>query len=138
MTSNSTPPRVAVVDDEESICRALMRLLRAAGFDAATYTSGAQFLESLRHGQRPDCVIADIHMPGVSGFDLQASVSRIQPPIPVIAMTGRHRDETRQAMLLAGAVAYLQKPIDERTLIDAVTAAISRNRSGAGRAVISA
>jgi FixJ family two-component response regulator len=131
LPSNTARPLVAVVDDEEAICRAMMRLLSAAGHDVATYSSGAGFLDSLRD-RRPDCAIVDIHMPLVNGFDVLASVSRMQPPIPLIAMTGRHRDQTREAMLAAGAVAYLHKPVDERTLLDAVTAAISAN---AGRAV---
>jgi DNA-binding response OmpR family regulator len=135
-------PRIAVIDDEEPVCRALMRLLRAAGFDVATFPCGAQFLDSLQQQnaqqQKPDCLLVDIHMPQVSGFDVLAAVTRMQPPIPVIAMTGRHREETRQAMLAAGAIAYLHKPIDERTLMDALKAAMRRNGDGVGRAAISA
>ena len=136
------PPRVAVVDDEEPICRALRRLLQAAGFDVRTFTGGAQFLASLKQPQltehKPDCVVVDIHMPQVSGFDVLATVSRMQPPIPVIAMTGRHREETRQAMLAAGAVAYLTKPIDEPTLLEALKAAISRNGDDVGQPAVRA
>jgi FixJ family two-component response regulator len=132
LPSDKARPLVAVVDDEDCICRALMRLLSAAGLDVATYLSGTEFLDSLRGQRPPDCVIVDIHMPHVSGFDVQTTLSRMHPAIPVIAMTGRHREEARQAMLAAGAVAYLHKPVDERTLLDAVTAAISGQ---AGRAV---
>jgi CheY-like chemotaxis protein len=136
-------PRIAVVDDEEPVGRALMRLLRASGFDVTTFTCGAQFLASLpqqaqQHQKKPDCVIVDVHMPRISGFDVLATVSRMQPPIPVIAMTGRHHEEMRQAMLAAGAVAYLPKPIDEPALLEALKVALSRDGDGVGRTAISA
>jgi FixJ family two-component response regulator len=120
---------VAVVDDEESVCRALLRLLRAAGLEAVSYSSGAQFLDSL-NATRPGCVVLDIHMPHASGFDVQARVSQMRPPVPVIAMTGRHREETRLAVIAAGAVAYLCKPVDEHALLDAVAAAIGAGELG--------
>jgi FixJ family two-component response regulator len=121
---DKTRPLIAVVDDEESVRRALVRLIRSTGLDAVTYASGGEFLQSLE-GRRPDCVVLDVHMPQVSGFDVQAVVSRMQPPVPVVVITGRDTEETRQAVLEAGAVAYLRKPVDEQTLLAAVTEALS-------------
>jgi FixJ family two-component response regulator len=122
---SKTCPLVAVVDDEESIGRALKRLLRASGLEVVTYSSGGEFLDSLK-ANRPDCIVLDIHMPQVSGFDVQAFVSRMRPRLPIVMITGRDAEETRQSVIEAGAVAYLCKPVDEQALLAAVTAAIAQ------------
>jgi FixJ family two-component response regulator len=64
-------PRVAVVDDDESVRKALQRLLRASDFDADTFASAQDFLASLPHATPPDCLVLDLQMPGTSGLDLQ-------------------------------------------------------------------
>jgi FixJ family two-component response regulator len=122
--SSETCPLVAVVDDDEPICRALQRLIRAAGLDAVTYSSGSEFLVSLK-ARRPDCIVLDVHMPQVTGLELQVLVSQMRPPVPVIMMTGRDTAETRQTVMDAGAVAYLCKPVDEGVLLAAVAEALS-------------
>jgi CheY-like chemotaxis protein len=73
--------RVAVVDDEESVRKALLRLLRSAGMDVQTFASGAEFLESMRSNP-PDCLVLDLHMPGVDGFDAQERLGEAATHLP--------------------------------------------------------
>ena len=115
---------IAIVDDEESIRRALTRLLRASGMDCRTFSCGIDFLKSVRDCHF-DCVVLDVHMSRVSGFDVQASLARMGAGIPVIVITGRDSDETRQRVMAAGAVAYLRKPIEEQVLLSAVANAVA-------------
>ncbi|HEY7117679.1 MAG TPA: response regulator [Tepidisphaeraceae bacterium] len=120
---SKTQPLIAVVDDEESVRRALRRLICSAGLDVEAFTSGDEFLGSLAR-RLPDCVILDLHMPQVSGFDVQARLTQQRRRLPVIVITGRDSDEVRQRALDGGAVAYLRKPVDDQTLLDAVAHAL--------------
>jgi FixJ family two-component response regulator len=116
---------IAVVDDEESVCRALERLLRSVGFDVETFASGAAFLES-RGRWRADCVVLDVHMPGLSGSDVQARLSEAAQDVPVVVITGRDTDEARERAMAAGAAAYLRKPVDDQTLLATLATAMAR------------
>ena len=120
---SKTPPLVAIVDDEECVCRALHRLLRAAGFGVLMFGSGAAFLESLGSG-RPDCLVLDVHMPGMSGFDVQARLRELGETLPVVVLTGHDTPQHRNRAIEGGASAYLRKPADDRTLLDAVAVAL--------------
>ena len=95
---SKTRPLVAIVDDEEPIRKALTRLLRSAGLDVESFPSGGDFLASLPN-HRPDCVVLDLHMPVVSGFDVQTRLA--DSGVPVVIITGHDSDETR-ARALAG------------------------------------
>jgi FixJ family two-component response regulator len=118
---------IAVVDDEESVCRALERLLRSVGFDVATFASGAAFLES--DGRwRAACVVLDVHMPGLSGIDVQARLSAAAQEVPVVVITGRDSEEVRERALAAGAAAYLRKPVDDQTLLTTLATAMAGGR----------
>lgn len=120
-------PLVAVVDDEDDVRQALRRLLRSAGFDVLAYGSGSEFL---RHaaGSHPDCVVLDLRMPGSSGFDVQRQLVEQDLHIPVVVVTGNESSDSRQRALENGADAYLCKPVDGDTLINAVLSAIERGR----------
>ena len=125
------PPRilVAVVDDEESICRALLRLLRAAGLDVETFSSSTTFLESMRErlpSRRPDCVVLDLHLPGLTGLDVQRQLQLEQIPLPIIMITGNEETGVQEKVLAEGASAFLVKPINARTLLDAIDNAVQR------------
>ena len=126
VTSNS--PLVAVVDDEEPVCRALKRLLRSAGFDVATFGSGGDFLQSLR-SRRPACLVLDLHMPRMSGFDLQEHLASMADPMPIVVITGHDTVQSRDRVMQAGAVAYLHKPVDDQALLHAVLQAIAGKAS---------
>jgi FixJ family two-component response regulator len=114
---------VAVVDDEESVRKALHRLMMSAGLSVETFASGAAFLESL-DAQRFACVVLDLHMPGVSGFEVQSRLAQANDKLPLIFITGNHTEETKQRVTKAGAAAYLLKPVDDELLLAAVAAAI--------------
>jgi FixJ family two-component response regulator len=121
--SNKTP-LVAIVDDEESVCRALQRLLRAAGFGVETFSSGTEFLQCLQ-SRRPDCLVLDLQMPRMSGFDVQARLLELGDRVPVVVITGHDTPEARERAMDGGAAAYLRKPADDRALLDAVSTAIA-------------
>ena len=114
---------IAVVDDEKPVRTALGRLLRAAGLEVWTFGSGQEFLTSLEK-RRPDCAILDLHLPGLSGLDLQLYLSRERAGLPCIIITGKDEPGTRERVLAAGAAAYLKKPFDEEALFQAISMAV--------------
>jgi FixJ family two-component response regulator len=116
-------PFIAVVDDEEPVRKALKRLLRAAGLEAEGYASGNEFLAARR---RPDCVVLDLHMPVMSGQALLKQIRGMSERLPVVVITGHDTPETRDECLAAGAAAYLRKPLDDRLLFNAISAALSK------------
>jgi FixJ family two-component response regulator len=121
-------PLIAIVDDEESIRRALSRLLRSVGLQAVAYASGAEFLTALPL-QPPSCVVLDLHMPGMSGIDVQEQLARSWPDLPVIVVTGQHSTETETQVQVCHPVAYLLKPLDDELLLGAIRAATDAGRS---------
>lgn len=117
--------QVAVLDDEEPVRRALERLLRSAGLGVDVFATGEDFFA--RAGSLdPDCLILDLHMPGMTGFDVQARLIALHSSIPVVIITGHDTPEARARVDVAGAAAYLQKPVDEQALLDAIDLAIAR------------
>jgi FixJ family two-component response regulator len=102
----------------------LKRLLRSAGLEVETFPSGVEFLESLAT-HRPDCVVLDLHMPVVSGFEVQARLEASDSPVPVVIITGHDSDETRDRALAGQPVAYLRKPVNDQVLLDAIELALS-------------
>ncbi len=112
------------MDDEEPIRKALSRLIRSAGMDVETFPSGAEFLESLS-ARQPDCIVLDLHMPMVNGFEVQTQMAESGMSVPVIIITGHDSDETRNQALRGMPVAYLRKPVDDQVLLDAIELALS-------------
>ena len=117
---------IAVVDDEEAVRTALRRLLRSASLDVETFSSGAEFLESVKEHQ-PDCVVLDLHMPQVNGFAVQARLAEVGSRVPIVIITGHDSSESRERALAGGAAAYLRKPVDDRALLEAIQQAVSPN-----------
>jgi FixJ family two-component response regulator len=117
------PPLIAVIDDEESVRRAICRLLRSAGFDSETFPSGDEFIETFSQ-QQPDCIVLDLHMPKVDGFAVQAWLAKTGIRIPVVIITGRNTSEAHERAMKAGAVAYLRKPVDAEALLAAISVAL--------------
>lgn len=115
---------IAVVDDEESIRRALGRLLRAAGHDVRSYASGADFLASLATG-RPDCLVVDVHMAGLTGFDVLARLQADGVRLLAIVITGFDDPDAEQRAMRLGATKFLRKPFGDAELLDAVALAAS-------------
>lgn len=119
---------IAVVDDEEPVRKALSRLMTTAGYAVETFESGSSFLASA--GQHaPDCLVLDLHMPGLNGFEVQARLSQTAPAVPIVVITGHDIPQADERVLSAGAAAYLRKPVDGQTLLDAVASAIDAARA---------
>ena len=114
---------VAIVDDEEGIRKALGRLLRAAGLEAHGYANGQEFLNAAAE-RRPDCVVLDLHMPGMSGLQVLRKLKAIGLLLPIVVITAHDEPETREQCLSTGARAYLRKPLEDRLLLNAISAAM--------------
>lgn len=125
---------VYVVDDDESVRRALSRLMRAAGLEAKTFPSAQAFLDH-PSPDRPACLVLDIRLPGPSGLDLQSALSQAQRDIPIVFITGHGTVPASVRAMKGGAVDFLQKPFDDRDLLDGVKRGLQRSREArAGRA----
>jgi FixJ family two-component response regulator len=116
-------PSVAIVDDEEGIRKALGRLLRAAGLEAYGYATGQEFLTAAAE-RRPDCVVLDLHMPGMSGLQVLRKLKATGLLLPIVVITAHDEPETREQCLSTGARAYLRKPLEDRLLLNAISAAM--------------
>jgi|SRR5450755_2256746 len=116
--------QVAVVDDEEPVRKAIERLLRSAGMGVETFSSGSEFLDSM-NSRQPDCLVLDLHMPDMTGFEVQAHLAQSSTRLPVIVITGHDTSESRARVLASGAAAYLSKPVSDDVLLDAIAATIS-------------
>ena len=114
---------IAVVDDDDSMRRALSRLLRGSNFDVLTFGSGYEFINSLR-GHRPDCVVLDFQMPELTGGDVQCLLSLAEVELPVIIMTAYDHPVIREECLRRGAVACIAKCDLQDHLIATIAAAM--------------
>ena len=119
-------PLVAIVDDDDSVCRAIRRLVRSLDMDAETFSSGRQFLDLL-HAMpsfQPDCAILDVQMPGMNGFELQELLVKSGNKIPLIFITAHDEVGAREKALGAGALAFLRKPFDDELLVRTLSEAL--------------
>lgn len=114
---------IALVDDDPSILRALRRLLGTAGFSVTTFGSGEELL-AWDGVAAVDCVILDIHLAGVSGFEVQDRLRQAHPALPIIFITAHDDEATRERALRNDKTRYLLKPFDEQALIAAIRAAL--------------
>jgi FixJ family two-component response regulator len=124
----SEAPLIHVVDDDESLRTAVLRLLDAAGFEAIGYGSTGDFLLNPLP-ERPGCVLLDVRMPGPSGLDLQAALQRRGVTLPVVFLTGYADVGSSVQAMKAGAVDFLSKPVDRETLVPALQRALARDAS---------
>lgn len=115
-----------MIDDEEGIRRALLRLLRSAGQEAHAFISGKSFLDSLQTRQ-PGCVLLDLHMPDMSGFAVIKRLQQIAPALPVIVLTGQDISEKQKTDYLAHAHALLRKPVDDANLFETIATALTES-----------
>ncbi|HUA39191.1 MAG TPA: response regulator [Candidatus Sulfopaludibacter sp.] len=129
MTNNK--PLIAIVDDDESVCRAMERLLRSLGMVAETYVSSEDFVNQLESlpAFRLDCVIVDVQMPGMNGLEVQQRIRRIHKDIPVIFITAYDDDIARKRALAGGAVAFLRKPCNDALIVRTLDTALGRSGS---------
>ena len=110
---------IAVVEDDPSMLQGLERLLLAYGFRVERFTSAESFLDDVAKCEA-ECLLVDIHLGGISGFDLKRRLASSGSPLPVIFMTAIDNKATRREAFDAGCVAYLKKPFLAKLLIDAI------------------
>ena len=122
-----TGSMVYVVDDEESVCRALSRLIRSVGLGVETFHSAKAFLEHAAP-DRPSCLVLDVRLSGPSGLDLQATLREAGRSLPIVFITGHGDVPTSVRAMKGGAVDFLQKPFNDQELLDCVHRALARSR----------
>jgi FixJ family two-component response regulator len=120
---------VSVVEDDSSFRDSMRRLLRSLGYNVEAFSSASDFLASPRLVETA-CLIADVHMPGMTGVELYGHLIEAGHVIPTILITAYPNDVDRARALADGAVCYLRKPVDEKDLRRCIHAAL---RSGARR-----
>ena len=127
----SAKPLISVIDDDTSLCAALVGLVRSFGYDARGFGSAEEFL---RTGEVNafSCIISDIHMPGMNGIELKRHLTACDWPVPMIMITGRAERGLEESVSASGAICMLTKPFDVITLIRCVERALGLPAHGQG------
>ena len=117
---------VLVIDDDPLTCGALSSLFRSVGLSVRTFASATELLEHPLPDV-PSCLVLDVRLPRLSGFDLQTELSRLDVKIPIIFITGHGDIPMSVQAMKAGAVDFLTKPFRDQEMLDAVTGALERD-----------
>ena len=119
-------PLIAIVDDDESVCRALSRLVRSLGMETKEFASGREFVDRIETTPsfQPDCVVLDVQMPGMNGLEVQERLASRGSRLPVIFITAYDEPGVRDRALAAGAVAFLHKPFNDELFITTLRQAL--------------
>jgi FixJ family two-component response regulator len=120
--------RIYIVDDDESVCRALKVLLRTFDFEVKTFNSARSFFDAVPN-EEPGCLVLDIHMPGLDGWAMQKIIFDSGSKRPVIFISAERHENVADRALNVGAVGFLQKPLNGQTLIDLINAASEKTDS---------
>jgi FixJ family two-component response regulator len=121
---------ISIVDDDESVREALVSLMQSHGYAAEAFESGATFLNSTQV-QTTGCLIADMHMPGMTGLELLSRLVAAGLPTPTILITARHDESVRVRALRDGVACYLPKPFAEDELLRCIRSALATRDPGA-------
>ncbi len=116
------PSNIYIVDDDESVCRALKTLLMTFGFEVKTFNSARSFFDAVPNDE-PGCLLLDIHMPGLDGWAAQKILVGSGSKRPVIFISAEKQDNAASRALKVGAMGFLQKPVNAQTLVDLINAA---------------
>ena len=122
MALDKSKPLIAIVDDDESVCRAIRRLVRSVAMDGETFSSGQDFLDLLEAmpSFQPDCLILDVQMPRMNGLEVQQQLIKSGKRVPVIFITAHDEVGAREKALAAGAMAFIRKPFNDELLIKTI------------------
>ncbi len=122
-TANTPQRRISIVDDDASIREALKSLMRSVRFDVEAFASAEEFLAS---GRLKDtaCLILDVNLPGMNGFELQTHLQAERHGIPIIFITAHADEASRQRALKSGAIEFLSKPVRREPLFRAIQSAM--------------
>ena len=135
----STPAQtVFIVDDDEAVRDSLCMLMRAAGFSALGFAGAEEFLRYYSASSQPGCLLLDIRMPGMSGLDLQAELHKRRIRLPIVFLTGHGDVPMAVKALKAGAVDFIQKPLDEHRLVVTVMNALKGDADDRAKRCMSA
>ena len=115
---------ISIIDDDPSVREATQSLIRSLGYDAQVFASAEEYLQSERLSDL-SCLITDLHMPGMSGTDLQDRLIADGYQIPIIFVTAYYEDRTRDRVMDAGAFGFLSKPFDDESLIECLDKALN-------------
>ncbi|MDA9410057.1 Nodulation protein W [Bradyrhizobium sp. CCBAU 51745] len=124
---NGDQPIVYVVDDDASMRRALTNLFESVGLKVEAFGSAPQLLQA-KPPQVPSCLVLDIRLPGVSGLELQSDLAKANIHTPIIFITGHADIPMTVRAMKGGAIDFLTKPVRDQDILDAVQAAIERDR----------
>ena len=119
MANSPAAAVVYIVDDDDSVRRGLSRLMRSAGLKSQDFCSAEEFLAEVDTEQR-GCILLDITMPRLTGFQLQAELKNRKIDLPVIAISARDDGDTRRMALELGARFFFRKPVDDQALLDTI------------------
>jgi FixJ family two-component response regulator len=117
--------KISIVDDDQSFRDSMRRLVKSLGYSGAAFASAAEFLASPTFAAT-DCLVADIHMPEMSGVELYRHLVETGRGIPTILVTAYPDDRVQERMLSEGVRCYLRKPLEEAVLIDCLHSAVTR------------
>lgn len=117
--------QIFIVDDDVSICRALSVLLATYGFAVDTYTSAEDFFRAVPNSV-PGCLLLDIHMPGLNGWETQQRLIKTGSSRPIIIMSADKDYGLNNKAIKAGAVGFLQKPFNDQALVDLINVAVGK------------
>jgi two-component system response regulator FixJ len=117
---------IALVEDDEAVLDSLRLYFAGTGCDVAAFSEAGSLLDALSAGLKPDCIVSDIRMPGLSGLDLQRELSDRDSTVPLILITGHGDIEMAVTAIKAGAHDFLEKPFDEQRLLASIEDAVSR------------
>jgi len=127
------PGLIHVVDDDASFRTAIERRLRLAGYDVATYASAEQLLAHLPAAEKPECILLDVQIPGLSGPELQHRLVELGSTVPIVFLTGHADTATTVRAIKAGAEDFLTKPVSSEQLIDAIEHALAHQATARGK-----
>jgi FixJ family two-component response regulator len=116
-------PLISIIEDDDSLRRALVGLIRALGHCAQGFESAEAFIAS-DAVRSSACIITDIHMPGMSGIELKHLLAENSCPVPVIMITARHEAGLEERAIAAGAASFVRKPFAADVLIDCLERAL--------------
>ena len=119
-------PLISIVDDDESVRTALKSLIDSVGFRAEVFCSGEEFLKS-PYVFKTDCLIADVRMPGMTGLELQERLHAVGSSVPIVFISAHDDKEARARGLRDGAIAFLQKPFSEDSLLGAISEGLEKS-----------
>ena len=120
-------PYVAVVDDDEGMCRALIRLLQSSNIEASAFHLGRDALQAISR-REPDCIVIDIELPDFKTLGLLDAIQSACPRLPVIIITAWEDDNLRAKAVARGVAGYFYKPFSDDGFLDAIHASIAGNR----------